>query len=83
MKTFFIIEADTEMHSLFAYAVERENDGVGDFYIYKRRMACDATVQEIDPPKFFGQLNALLPTRETINHAKPLTLVAEKVEATA
>ena len=43
MKTFFIIEADTKMHSLFAYAVERENDGVGDFYIYKRRMACDAT----------------------------------------
>lgn len=77
MKTFFIVEADTEMHSLFAYRAEYVRDP-SDFHfmVYRRKLGIDADVQQIDPSTFYGQLNALLPTKETINHAPKMKLAA-------
>jgi len=75
MKTYIVIEADTTMHSLFAFVATRELDSTGDNYIYTRPAGAEPAVQEIDLPKFFGKLNALLPTKDTVNRAEPMKLV--------
>jgi hypothetical protein len=75
MKTIFIVEADTELYSLFAYRAEYVPDA-SDFIVYRRKIDIDADVQQIDPSKFYGQLNALLPTWDTINHAPKMELAA-------
>lgn len=81
MKRYIVIEADTEMYSLFAYEVSRQTDATADNYIYQRVMGCEPTAQAIDPGKFFGMVNSLLPTAESIKTTPALKLVPPRVVA--
>lgn len=80
MQTFFVIEADTDMHSLFAYRLEY-TPTPDDFKTFRRKIGADADVQELDPSKFFGKLNSMLPTRESVRSAPNMELVASESEA--
>jgi len=75
MKKYIVIEADTNYYSLFAYEVSRKMDDKGDDYVYRRKAGCEALVQALDRPRFFGTLDVLLPTAETLRSAAPIELV--------
>lgn len=70
MKKFFVIETDTEMYSVFVYEVEQS---FSDQVNYVREAGIRAVVHESPGPKFYGKLDSLLITRNTLENAAPIT----------
>lgn len=70
-KRFFVVECDSEFNSVYVYAVNKDyKHGTVNYH----HNATDASVVS-GPlgPKFYGQLNSILVTSETIRNAEPIT----------
>lgn len=83
-KRFFLVESDTNIHSLFAFELSEgeltTSDGVTSD-TYKRELGRDPVIAGCDRPKFFGQLSALLVTKDDLAKAPPMKLVEPEPQA--
>lgn len=84
MKTFLVIECDTEFHTVFVHQVTREftadpdaNRGVA----YHRSASQSSEIADPPSPEFYGKLDALLLTAGKLADAAPITPVVEQPEA--
>jgi hypothetical protein len=68
MKTMFVVEADTEYRSLFAYQVT--SDAVGEY----KRVSLEASIVKCNDAEFFGQLRRALVTKGDLLAAPPINL---------
>lgn len=78
-KKFFLVESDTDIHSLFAFELSEgelvTKDGIA-VDTYTRELGRDPVVAGSNRPKFFGQLSALLVTKDDLAKAPAMELVA-------
>jgi len=84
MKRFFVIDADTEMHSVFVHELTREFTAEdGDRAIaYHRAASADSLICDSLSPRFYGKLDALLITADKLNNAAPITPEPAEVPCT-
>ena len=72
MRRCFVIEADTDNYSAFVYEVFRKMSDDANSYVYSRQVTEDPLFNTIPGPKFYGQLDPLLVTKDRIKNAKPI-----------
>jgi hypothetical protein len=78
VKRFLVIECGNENYFLHVHEVEQSYDHEDKGVVYRRRPDQSAILLgEVGDPKFFGKLNALLFTANSIEQAAPITPESE------
>jgi len=74
MKTFYLVEADTDYESLFCYELKFHSYPPQEgrmFYTESNK----ALFAKLDRPKFFGILNSLCRTKNNFDDVQPIKLL--------
>ena len=84
MKKQFVIECDTDMYSAFVYEITSRKyivgqDGAPDQYVYARNITDERLFNTDIGPKFYGKLDKVLFTKNTIALAEPIEPEIEPV----
>jgi hypothetical protein len=79
MKRLFVVESDTNYSCLFAYEITAPPDFSGEGVTYSRPVG-EPTLTAYDPKVFFGHLNSMLVTAQTVENSKPMELVAPEAK---